>query len=112
MFPVEKYRYYVNEKKREVIAASTYAGHTVRGRAKCDPRDEFDIQKGKDLAAARCAAKIAEKRVARATKKVTFAQVQFDEAQEYLSRMNDYWFDARTEVEDAIKRLEALEASM
>ena len=45
-----------------VIAISTYAGKTVKGIAKVDPRDTFDPEVGKQLATARCAEKIAIKR--------------------------------------------------
>lgn len=105
MFPVEKYKYFVNEKKHDVIAVSTYAGKTVKGVAKCDPRDEFDIQKGKDLAAARCAEKIANKRVARATKKVAEAEAQLIAAQKHFKRMNEYLSDSKEEAKDALIRI-------
>ena len=55
-----RYKYYTNNKD-VVVAVSSYAGKTVRGVAKCDPRDTFDIEKGKELAAARCNEKIAYK---------------------------------------------------
>ena len=53
MYPIEKYRYFTNGSK--VVAVSTYAGKTVRGVANCDPNDEFSLEKGKELAAARSA---------------------------------------------------------
>lgn len=102
MFPVEKYRYYVDERNRTVIAVSTYAGKTVKGLAKCDPRDEFDIEKGKELAAARCAEKIANKRLARASKKIAYAQNQLEEARKYYSKMFEYFSDAQKEASHSI----------
>lgn len=72
-----KYKYVVMPTK--VIALSTYAGRTVRGIAKCHPNDNFDEEYGKKLAAARCNAKIAEKRYVRAHKKYN----------EYLKRIHE-----------------------
>ena len=60
-----KYNFYTDGKTK-VIAVSTYAGKTVRGVAKCDVNDTFSLEKGKELAAARCNEKIAKKRFTRA----------------------------------------------
>lgn len=62
-FPVERYKFIINDYKKEVYAISTYCKKTVKGVAKCSPEDDFDIEKGKALAAARCNMKIAKKRV-------------------------------------------------
>ena len=59
---VPKYRYYTNG-KNIVVAVASYAGRTIRGVAKCSDQDEFNLETGKKLAAARCAMKIAKKRV-------------------------------------------------
>lgn len=59
---VPKYRYYTNG-KNVVVAVASYAGRTVRGVAKCSDQDEFNLETGKKLAAARCAMKIARERV-------------------------------------------------
>ena len=64
-----RYKYYTNNKD-VVVAVSSYAGKTVRGVAKCDPRDTFDIEKGKELAAARCNEKIAEKKINESKKEI------------------------------------------
>ena len=92
MYPIEKYRYYTNGNK--VIAVSTYAGKTVRGVAKCAPEDEFDLETGKKIAAARCAVRIAEKRVARAEQKVEEANVMLGRARAHYDKMDDYMYDA------------------
>ena len=59
---VPKYRYYTNG-ENVVIAVASYKGRTIRGVAKCSEQDEFDLEVGKKLAAARCAMKIARERV-------------------------------------------------
>ena len=60
-----KYNFYTDGKTK-VVAVSTYAGKVVRGVAKCDVNDTFSLEKGKELAAARCNEKIAKKRFIRA----------------------------------------------
>ena len=50
--PLNKYKYYQFKNKNggiTIVATSSYGGKTVKGYAKCDPRDEFDIEKGKAL---------------------------------------------------------------
>lgn len=96
MYPIEKYRYYNAGNK--IIAVSTYAGKTVRGVAICDPEDTFSLEKGKELAAARCAMKIATKRFGRATKKLSEAEEKVYQAQDFADKMLDYYDDAWAEV--------------
>lgn len=64
MFPIEKYHFIKTRNK--IIAMSTFAGKTVKGVAKLNPKDEYDEEFGKRLAAARCNLKIAQKRCKRA----------------------------------------------
>jgi hypothetical protein len=61
-----EYKYKIDEEKRTVVAMSTFAGKVITGVARCAPEDEFNIEVGKKIAAARCSVKIAEKRVKRA----------------------------------------------
>ena len=103
-FPLEKYNYYVatdkNGEPHQVIATSTYAGKVVRGVAKCDPRDEFSLEKGKALAAARCNLRIARKRHRAAEKAVNQAGIDYENAATRLYDMQDYYRDAsRRELE-------------
>ena len=58
-------KYFTNG-TNEVVAVAKFNGKVVRGVAKCGPNDVFDLEKGKALAAARCAAKIARKRMIQA----------------------------------------------
>ena len=68
-YPLEKYHYYTYRRAdgaMVVKAVSTYAGVNIFGKAVCHPNDKFDLEKGKELAAARCNEKVAEKRLRRA----------------------------------------------
>ena len=88
-----KYKFY-NDGKNKIVAVSTYAGKTVRGVAKCDPRDNFDMAKGEDLAMARCAEKIATKRMHRAQKELAKAERAAEAAQRRVDKMKSYVADS------------------
>ena len=65
-YPLEKYHYYTYRRAdgaMVVKAVSTYAGQNIFGKAVCHPNDKFDLEKGKELAAARCNEKVAEKNI-------------------------------------------------
>lgn len=83
-----KYRIYTNG-KNIVVAVSSYGGEKVRGVAKCAPEDGFDLEKGKKLAIARCALKIAKKRVKALDEIVNDGYARVDEATKNLLNMID-----------------------
>ena len=107
-FPIEKYNFYIDEKNEMVIAVSSYAGRTVKGKAKCDPRDEFDLEKGKKLAAARCNAKVAKKRSSHACNRLKDAERILHDAYKYYGKMCTYASDACNELEKSEKELNKL----
>ena len=110
-YSLDKYKFYQFKNENggmTIVAASTYAGRIVKGYAKCDPRDEFDIEKGKKLAAARCNLKIAEKRKARAAYKYMEASIAADQAVEHFDRMKQYFMDADDQVDEARAELDEL----
>lgn len=109
-YPLEKYKFYFGPNK--VVAVSTYEGKTVRGVAKTDPRDTFDVDAGKKLAAARCNAKIAAKRKNRADRELKKAVDAFSQAQRHMEKMNDYYEDARIAVKKANTEVTNLLAKM
>lgn len=57
-----RYKFYTNG-TNTVICKSTFAKKVVAGIAKCNPKDEFSLEYGKELAQARCDHKIAKKRL-------------------------------------------------
>lgn len=91
-YSLDRYKYYSHN--NEVIAVSSFAGRTVRGTAKCNPNDEFDVQKGKELAAARCNEKVARKRLKRAAEKYKEAAKVADDAIAWYDRMKEYYMDS------------------
>ena len=109
-YPIEKYRFYTAPNK--VVAVSTYEGKTVRGVAKCDPKDTFDMEKGRELAAARCNQKVAIKRRTRADRELKKAVAAYVKAQKHMDKMNDYYEDSRVAVKNANTRVNKLLADM
>jgi hypothetical protein len=100
-YSLDKYRFY--QAGNKVIAVSTYAGKAVRGVAKTDPSDEFDFEKGKKLAAARCNAKVAEKRYRRAKGKIAEAETQVKDATRFYDKMRHYYEDSWVALNSARK---------
>lgn len=107
-FPLERYKFYVNTEKRKVYAVSTYCGRRVCGTATCAPEDEFDLEKGKRLAAARCNLMVADKRAVRAANKKFEAEEAAAAAQKRYADMAVYEneaFKAYTEACREVRKL-------
>ena len=108
-FPLERYKFAING--NTVIAISTYAGKTVKGTAQCHPNDKFDLEKGKELAAARCDLKVRRKRFAAANKKAEMAWDNFKKAENFYDEADLFRDDAAEGVKWAENNLKTLEAS-
>lgn len=115
-YSLDKYNFHICTKvdgtPYGVVATSTYAGRTVRGKAICDPRDTFSLEEGKKLAAARCNVKIAEKRAARAERKYKEAVALVVAQMTHRERMESYVFDSKAELDAARTELTDLENSL
>ena len=109
-YPMEKYKFY--EAGHKIIAVSTYAGRQVRGVAICHPDDNFDLETGKKIAAARCNYKIAGKRYARAMHKYTEAVEQLAKAQEYVNSMKSYMNDSFVAMNEAAQEHDQMIAKL
>jgi hypothetical protein len=108
---MEKYKFYQFKNHHggiTVVAASTYGKKTVKGYAKCNANDDFDFEKGKELAAARCALKIAEKRNKRAAEKYMEASKELDAAMNRFAEMKTYFMDSVDQVDEAIEKVNEL----
>ncbi len=104
-----EYKYKIDEEKRTVVALSTFAGKTVVGVAHCAPADEFDIDTGKKIAAARCSVKIAEKRMKRAEECHSFATDCVKFWTEHLEKMKKYDSDSVEAYKKAVAALAEIE---
>lgn len=111
MYPLEKYRYYVYQRAdgaKVVKAISTYAGRRIMGKAVCDPKDEFSLDLGKQLAAARCNAEVARRRRERAEKKVIDSYSAIVEAERKYDKAIAYFADADKAVKESWQELKEL----
>lgn len=118
MYPIDKYKFVVRparidksgiEHGQEVIAISHYANKPVKGIAKCDPRDEFNLGYGKEIAAARCNQKVCEKRAVTLTKKCEDIARQLDELTVLYNKMCSHKRKAFEELNEATSYLALLE---
>ena len=104
-YPIDKYQIVVHQHPdyhtTEILARSTYAGETVKGKAICHLNDTYNEEKGIKLAVARCAEKIAKKRAARAARLLKKANDQLAMAQKYVADMTAYHTDAVAELAEA-----------
>ena len=113
------YKFYQYNRQRSdgstnvrIVAVSSFAGKSVKGYADLHPHDEFDIEYGKALAAARCAEKIEKKREARATRLLKKANDQLAMAQKYVADMTAYHTDAVAELAEAQTEVADILATM
>ena len=115
MYPIDKYRYFKIERPDgsiKIVAVSTYAGKTVRGVAICDSGDAYDENKGKELAAARCELRVAEKRYKRAGLKVKTVAEQLDNFAAKYGDAQKYYADSARNYAQAESHLMELLDSM
>ncbi len=115
-YPIDKYQIVIHQHPdygtTEILARSTYAGETVKGKAICHLNDTYDEAKGIKLAVARCAEKIARKRQARAARLLKKAQTQLTMAQKYVADMTAYHNDACAEVTETKAELAQILSKM
>ena len=106
-FPLERYKFVVNG--NTVIAISTYAGKTVKGKAQCHPNDSFSLERGKELAAARCDLKVKRKRLAAAMQKAENLWVKYQQAEADYDKADDFVSDAMIGLDRAERYLRDIE---
>ena len=104
------YTYSFSENK--VYCMTYYAGKTIKGVAKRDPEDEFNLEVGKNLARARCDYKVAKAKYKRKTDKRTIADKELIVALEHASNALKYQTEAYDALEEAEKNLKELESSL
>lgn len=89
MLSLKHFRFYKANNK--IVAVRTYIGKTVKGIAKCDPRDNYDEETGMKLAAARCNNKVATKRMHRAHDEMLAAERDLKIAAAKLNKASNYF---------------------
>ena len=98
--------------ENKVYCMTFYAGKTVRGIAKRDPEDEFDLEAGKGLAKARCNYKLRQKQLKNKIKRCEIAEAELMIAQNHARNAVIYKTEAEANLETAKRELEEIEASL
>lgn len=98
--------------ENRVYCMTYYAGKTIRGVAKRDPADEFDVEAGKKLAKARCNYKLRKKQLENKIKRCKIAESELMLAQNHARNAVIYKVEAESNLETARKELEDIESSL
>ena len=98
--------------ENRVYCMTFYAGKTVKGVAKRDPEDEFDLEVGKKLARARCEYKLRKKQLKNKLKRCEIAQAELITAQNHARNAVIYKIEAEANLETARRALAEIEASL
>ena len=106
MFPLEKYKYYVDEEARTVVAVQTFAKKKYRGIAKCSKEDAFDVEKGKKIAALKCNKKITQARLDYAKLRYEVISRFIASAKEDFKKWSDYLVISYREYNEALVELD------
>lgn len=100
-----RYHFYQNADNGTIVCTTIYKGRMIRGIAKCNPEDNFDISIGKKLAYLRCRAKFMRKKLIRAKKvlaeasnALTFAKLNFGKACEFVDDSEAQLRNAKSEL--------------
>ena len=104
-----RYKHVIDEEKRTIVALSSFAGQVIRGVARCAPNDTWDVEAGKKLAEARCAIKIAHKRLRRAEDMVKGYKEGLRYFTEQVKKYEQYELDSIESVKKATEDLLILE---
>jgi hypothetical protein len=107
MIDISKYKFYDNGRD-VVVAVSSFAGDKVRGIAKLNPNDSFNLERGKEIAAARCDEKISMKRLKRGYRKIEETKAALERAQMEYERAIKYTAHAEANYNRAVFELENL----
>ena len=92
-----RYKFYTNNKDI-VIAVSSYAGKRVKGIAKLNPGDVFNLEYGKRLAQYRCDIKVLTMRERAETIKFMEIKSSFDELSRKLEKRRKALVDSRVKL--------------
>lgn len=106
MFPLEKYKYYVNEEEGLVVAVQTFAHKKYSGVARCAKSDTFDLEKGKRISALKCNKKITNARLKYAEREFESATRWAKEAEDLRKKLAVYYLLSRDEYEEAVEELD------
>ena len=108
----DRCKFYYNKDEQTIICTTLYKGQAVRGIAKCNPEDEFDLELGKKLAYLRCRKKFLRKKMKRALKAERDAIVAEARAKYNLDSAREFVSDSEMQLSSVINELEEFEVKL
>lgn len=108
----ENYYFYESPTNRSIICTTYYKGKIIKGIAKCDPNDDFDLETGRRLAYLRCKKKFLKRKYARAIETYSEAYSAFIKAEKYKDKTADFLIDVKSDFADAKKELAQFEVEL
>lgn len=108
----DRYKFYYNKDEETIICTTLYKGQVVRGIAKCNPEDEFNLELGKKLAYLRCRKKVLRKKLKRAYNAERDAIVAEARAKCYLDCTREFVSDSEMQLDKIIDELVTLESQL
>lgn len=108
----DRYKFYYNKDEKTLICTILYKGKTIRGIAKCDPDDEFNLGVGKKLAYLRCRKKFLSKKLKRALQVERDAIIAEARAKCNLANARDFVSDSEIQFNNTINELAKFEAEL
>ena len=108
----DRYKFYYNKDEKTLICTILYKGKTIRGIAKCDPDDEFNIDTGKKLAYLRCRQKLLVKKVKHSSKVEDDATAALEKAKVNMQKASKFYADATSQLYDITNSLRELEIKL
>lgn len=108
----DKYKFYCDNENKQVICVTWYKGSSIKGIAKCDPDDAFDIETGKQLAYWRCRYKFLKRKAARAADAYAKAVGVAARAEAKRKKAIEFIEDVAYELTSAKHELAGLEKSL
>lgn len=108
----DKYHFYYHEENRAIVCTTLYKGQMVRGIAKCDPEDEFNLEAGKKFAYLRCKTKFARKKLRRALKARDVAFIAMNKASHHFEKAREFVEDSELSLNAVLDELKAFEEQL
>jgi hypothetical protein len=108
----DNYNFYYSQATRSVICTTYYKGKIVKGVAKCDPNDTFDLETGRQLAYLRCRKKFFKRKFERAADTYARAVVEANRAEDRRQRAVEFINDATRELNEVKQALATLETEL
>ena len=108
----EKYHFYYHAETNTIVCTTLYKGQMVRGIAKCDNEDNFDIDIGKKLAYLRCRQKYMRKKFKRAKIVVEMARSEMHRARKNLNKAGAFLDDSEDQLDSVTNELNELEEKL